>query len=224
MKIGYRTIAFAPLILLVLMMSPRSSAFCQSQSGPPAQSEAPSPTQAQPKAQAQPDSQAPPVVRPREDSIAEASRKAKAKKENTARGKVLTDDDLSALRGNGVSVVGDGSSGASRSRQNDSPSALPGGAIESGAHDEPYWRAKSRDLLDQIAATDQEIAKTQEEIKKYGNIGFDPATHLNQNVILVDDRPTKLKKLEERKQDLQKQLENLEDQGRKEGAPPSWFR
>jgi hypothetical protein len=224
MKIGYRTIAFRLLILLVLMMSPRSWAFWQSQSGPPARSQAPSQTQAQTKAQAQMDSQASADVTPKEGSVAEASRKAKAKKENTARGKVFTDDDLSGLRGNGVSVVGDGYSGASASRRNDSPTAAPGGAIESGVHDEPYWRAKSRDLLDQIAATEQEIAKTQDEIKKYGNIGFDPATHLNQNVILVDDRPTKLKKLEERKQDLQKQLENLEDEGRKEGAPPSWFR
>jgi hypothetical protein len=220
MKIDHRTIA--PTILLLLMISPRSSARCQSQAAPPAQPQ----SQAQPKSEAQTQAapQSSPDSAPKEESLADAARKAKAKKEKPAHGKVLTDDDLSGLRGNGVSVVGDGSSGSSASQ--DSRMALPeaGGATPSGAHDEQYWRSKARDLLDQIAATDQAIAKTQEEIKKYGNIGFDPQTGLKKNVIYVDDRPTQVKKLEQHKQDLQKQLEDLEDAGRKEDAPPAWFR
>jgi len=220
MKTGSRLIG--SLTLLILMISPRGFALGQSQTAPPAQSQAQSP--AQPQAQTQPDPQPSSDAAPKEDSIAEASRKAKTKKEKPARGKVLTDDGLSGLSGKGVSVVGDGSSGTSASQSNDTGAPQMGGASESGAHDEQYWRSKSRQLLDQITATEQEIAKTLEEIRKYGNIGFDPATHLNQNVILVDDRPTKVKKLEQRKQDLQKQLEDLEDEGRKEGAQPAWFR
>jgi hypothetical protein len=222
MKIDCRTIALT--MLLLLMISPRSSARCQSQKAPPAQAQSQSQAQPKPEAQPQPGSQVSLDSALKEESVADAARKAKAKKEKTEHGKVLTDDDLSGLRGNGVSVVGDGSSG--RSASQDSSLALPedGGATPSGAHDEQYWRAKARDLLDQIAATDQKIAKTEEEIKKYGNIGFDPQTGLKKNVIYVDDRPTQVKKLEQHKQDLQKKLEDLEDQGRKEGAPPAWFR
>jgi hypothetical protein len=221
MKTAHR--AIAPLILLILMLSPRCFSAGQSQTPPPAKTQTQSASQSQPPAQPPPAAQASSDAAPAEDSLAEASRKAKAKKEKLARGKVLTDDDLSGIRGNGVSVVGDGSSGASASKSPDGSPAL-GEAFESGAHDEQYWRGKSRDLLDQIAATDQEIAKTQEEIKKYGNVGFDPSTGLKKNVIYVDDRQTKVKKLEERKQDLRRQLEQLEDEGRKEGAPPAWFR
>jgi hypothetical protein len=221
MKNNLRTIA--SLILLILMISPRCFASGQSQTPPPAKTQTQSASQSQSSAQPQPVTQSSSDAAPTEDSLAEASRKAKAKKEKLGRGKVLTDDDLSGIRGNGVSVVGDGSSGGSGSKSADASAAL-GEAPPSGSHDEQYWRGKSRDLLDQIAATDQEIAKTQEEIKKYGNVGFDPSTGLKKNVIYVDDRQTKVKKLEERKQDLQKQLEQLEDEGRKEGAPPAWFR
>jgi hypothetical protein len=221
MKTACRQIASQ--ILLILMTSPLGSALGQSQTTPPAQSQAQPPAQPQPSAQAQAASQSSSDVAPKEDSIAEASRKAKAKKEKPARGKVLTDDDLSGLRGNGVSIVGDGASGSSASRGDDGAAPQMGGA-ESSAHDEQYWRSKSRELLDQMAATDQEIAKTQEEIKKYGNVGFDPSTGLKKNVIYVDDRPTHVKKLEQRKQNLQQQLADLEDEGRKEGAPPAWFR
>jgi hypothetical protein len=221
MKTAYR--AVASLILLILMISPRCFAAGQSQTPPAAKAQTQSASQSQPPAQPQPAAQSSSDAAPAEDSVAEASRKARAKKEKAVRGKVLTDDDLSGLRGNGVSVVGDGSSGSAASKNADG-AAVAAGTPESGAHDEQYWRGKSRDLLDQIAATDQEIAKTQEEIKKYGNVGFDPSTGLKKNVIYVDDRQTKVKKLEERKQDLLKQLEQLEDEGRKEGAPPAWFR
>jgi hypothetical protein len=220
MTTALRTIA--SLILLILVISPRCFAAGQSQTPPPPKTQTQSASQPQPPAQPPAATQTSDAT-PAEDSLAEASRKAKAKKEKLARGKVLTDDDLSGIRGNGVSVVGDGTSGGSGSKSADGSPAL-GEASESGAHDEQYWRGKSRDLLDQISATDQEIAKTQEEIKKYGNVGFDPSTGLKKNVIYVDDRQTKVKKLEERKQDLQRQLEQLEDEGRKEGAPPAWFR
>jgi hypothetical protein len=220
MTTALRTIA--SLILLILVISPRCFAAGQSQTPPPPKTQTQSASQPQPPAQPPAATQTSDAT-PAENSLAEASRKAKAKKEKLARGKVLTDDDLSGIRGNGVSVVGDGTSGGSGSKSADGSPAL-GEASESGAHDEQYWRGKSRDLLDQISATDQEIAKTQEEIKKYGNVGFDPSTGLKKNVIYVDDRQTKVKKLEERKQDLQRQLEQLEDEGRKEGAPPAWFR
>ena len=71
---------------------------------------------------------------------------------------------------------------------------------------------------------DEEIQKTQDEIKKGGGAGFDAQSGLNQNVIFFEDRNTKLKKLEEKKAQLQKQMEALEDEARKEGVPSGWLR
>jgi len=75
-----------------------------------------------------------------------------------------------------------------------------------------------------MAATDQQIEKVKEEIKKYGNGGFDPQTGLGKNVIYVDDRQSQLTRLEKQRADLDKQMDQLQEEGRKAGAQPSWFR
>ena len=90
--------------------------------------------------------------------------------------------------------------------------------------DEGYWRGKARGLLDQIAATDQQIGKTKEEIKKYGGDGFDATSGLKDNIIYIDNRNAKVQQLEKRKADLEKKLDQLQEEGRKAGAEPAWFR
>ena len=71
---------------------------------------------------------------------------------------------------------------------------------------------------------DQEIAKTKDEIKKYGTGGFDVTTGMKDNIAYIQDRNAQLQELEKHKADLQKQLDELQDEGRKVGAPSSWFR
>jgi hypothetical protein len=79
-------------------------------------------------------------------------------------------------------------------------------------------------MKDQIAAVDQQIDKVKEEIAKSGPAGVDPSTGLTQNVIIIHDRNAQLKELEERKQNLERQLDDLADEGRKAGADSGWFR
>lgn len=90
--------------------------------------------------------------------------------------------------------------------------------------DEAYWRGKARELLDEIAALDQEIAKTKDEIKKYGADGFDATSGLQKNIIYIDNRSSKVQQMEKRKADLGKKLDQLQEDGRKAGASPAWFR
>jgi len=49
-------------------------------------------------------------------------------------------------------------------------------------------------------------------------------TGMKDNIAYINDRNGQLKDLEKSKVDLQKQLDELQDEGRKAGAPASWFR
>ena len=194
----------------LLMLFPSAATFAQSSS-----SQQPAP-QAQPPAQAKP--VAPEQPPPNEDSLAVAARKAKEKKPATAKPKVYTEDDLSGMKGTGVSVVGDAPNTSAHASKTTSPD------IGGGGNSEEYWRGKARQILDSIADTDQQMAQKQDEIKKYGNGGIDVTTGMKDNIAYINDRTGQLKNLEKRKSDLLKQLDDLQEQGRKAGASPSWFR
>ncbi len=216
MKNGDRLLKNILWIFPALLWSP-AIAFCQPQSdaSPASQSSQQSSSQTQTQSQSQP---------PRKDeSTADAAKKTE--KEKAKPKKVYTEEDLAGLRGNGVSVVG-----------NDKPAA-PGAAATSKANgktktgvvpmsgqDEEYWRGKARGLLDRIAATEQRIEAKKDEIKKLGNGGFDITTGMKDNIAYIQDRNAQLQELEKHKADLQKQLDELQDEGRKVGAPSSWFR
>jgi hypothetical protein len=164
----------------------------------------------------------------KEDSAADAAKKTQ--KEKPKPKKVYTEDDLSGLKGNGVSVVGDrNSSGANSNATNQaSPKSADGrpgaGVVPMSGQDEDYWRGKARELLDEMAALDQEMAKTKDEIKKFGADGFDATSGLQKNIIYIDNRNAKLQQMEKRKADLEKKLDQLQEEGRKAGAAPAWFR
>ena len=49
-------------------------------------------------------------------------------------------------------------------------------------------------------------------------------TGMKDNIAYIQDRNAQLQELEKHKADLQKQLDELQDEGRKVGAPSSWFR
>jgi hypothetical protein len=204
-----------PALLVMLSLAGVEPAHSQSatqQSSPPAQSQ----TQAQ--------SQTLPAAK--QDSVAESARKAREKKGKATATKVYTDDDLSGGKPGTISVVGQdsSSSGASVSAGDSEPRTQAANGTKSGQPDEAYWRGKARKLLDQIAAVDQQIKDLQEDIKKTGAVSVDPVSGLRQNVIYVDDKNARLKDLEQKKQNLQKQLEQLQEEGRKAGAPSGWFR
>jgi hypothetical protein len=151
---------------------------------------------------------------------AKRSEKDKAKSK-----KVYTEEDLSGMRGNGISVVGDekpagaGAAGAKKTDGKPKPQVMP-----MSGQDEAYWRGEAHALLDEIPATEQQIAKLKDDIKKYGTGGFDVTTGMKNNVAYIEDRNGQVKELEKRKANLEKKLDQLEEQGRKAGAEPAWFR
>ncbi len=149
--------------------------------------------------------------------MAEAARKTKGKKAVPAQGKVFTEDDLSGMRKEGVSVVGE-------SKKSVPAAKKPAPEGDDDPNSEQYWREKARPLLEEIAAVNQQIEQLKEEIKKYGNAGFDVATGMKDNIAYVRDRNAKIEKLQKRKAALEKQLDDLQDEGRKAGADPAWFR
>jgi hypothetical protein len=154
----------------------------------------------------------------KQDSLADAARKAKANKPATAKPKVYTEDDLKGMKGPGVSVVGDEPSKGLRRAQ---PTDADG---DNASNVEAYWRARAQQFLDAIAQTDEQIAQKKEEIRKFGSAGFDVTTGMKNNIAYINDRNAQLKQLEARKVDLVKQFEELQDEGRKAGVPSSWFR
>lgn len=192
---------------LLTLTWPFVAAFAQSSSSQ--QSSTQTPSQAQPPGPDQPQ---------KPDSLAEAARKAKASKPAPAKPKVYTEDDLKGMKGPGVSVVGDTPKKSSGRAQPTDPDG------DNGPNAEEYWRGRARQFLDAIAQTDEQIAQKKEEIRKFGSGGFDVTTGRKDNIAYINDRNGQLKQLEARKADLEKQLEELQDEGRKAGVPSSWFR
>ena len=198
---------------------PFATAFAQSsaqQSSSSSQSDSEK-TQASPPAQ--PATLDPPPAK--QESLADAARKAKTNKKQDAaptKGKVYTEDDIKGMKGPGVSVVGD----APRKARRAQPANDPDG--DNGQNPEEYWRGRARQYLDAIAQVDEQIAQKKDEIKKYGSSGFDVTTGMKNNVAYIHDRNAQLKELESQKAHLQQEFDELQDEGRKAGAPASWFR
>ncbi len=117
-------------------------------------------------------------------------------------------------------MVGDASS--SGQPADDSSAQAGGTSVES--KDEAYWRGRADAIKRQIADVDRQIDDKKAEIAKAGPTSFDPSAGLSQGVIIIHDRNAELKDLEDRKQSLENQLDQLADEGRKAGADSGWFR
>ena len=230
----------AMLAALLLMIA--APAWCQSQSQdknaqqppPPAQSQPPQPPQAQ-----KPPEQKAEDVQLEPESLAEASRKAKANKPKTDTKKVYTTDDISSSRGSAeapaagekTSSAGSGSDAAGKAlaRAGGATGGSGGAGGSSGAagagaaKGEAYWRTRAQSLRQQMAQVDAEIAKVQDEIKRGGNAGFNVQSGLKTDTVYFEDRDTKLKRLEKQKADLQKQIDDFEDEARKADVPSGWI-
>jgi len=194
----------------------------QSDSAPAAQSQ--TPAQNQPDTASQSGAALQTVPGDEQESLADAARKATAQKDKPKSKHVFTDSDISSVGGT-ISVVGDGSSGGgSADNRNSSAGPHGNGAPSSGGRDEAYWRGRAQDIKNQMAAIDQQIAKVKEDIAKSGAVQMDPSSGAMQSVIIIHDRNAEVKDLEDRKQGLEKQLDELADEGRKAGADSGWFR
>jgi len=196
-----------------LFAGPFGSSFARSQDSSSQQSQ----PAGQTSSQSQPQSTSQTSTQEKDDSLAEAARKAKAKKA-AARGRVFTEEDLSGMNRSGVSVVGTEPKKVTPrtpAKQADTDSAEDG---------EKYWRGQAQPILNEIAEIDQQITQLKEEIKKYGAGGFDITSNYKNNIAYIEDRNAQIQALQKRKATLLKQLDDLEEEGRKAGAQPAWFR
>jgi hypothetical protein len=211
--------AFLPVISAKAQSASPAQAPAASQSSQP-QTSSQAPAQS---SSASTSSQAPVMQNasaPPPESLGDAARqnaqKSKAKPKH-----VYTDDDLSSIGGT-ISVVGDASSS---NAANEGDSNAGGQASSpSGAQDEKYWRDQANAIKNQIADVDRQIEDKKAEIAKAGATSFDPSAGLSQGVIVIHDRNAELQQLEDRKQSLENQLDQLADEGRKAGADSGWFR
>jgi hypothetical protein len=194
---------------------------------PQSQASSESSSQAQPQSQpsaqtaSQPTASAPvlqTVPGAKQETLGEAARQ-NAEKPKPKPKHVYTDDDLSSM-GGAISVVGD----ASSSGQSADNSNAQTSDASSGSRDEAYWRGQADGIKRQIADVDRQIEDKKAEIAKAGPTSFDPSAGLSQGVIIIHDRNAELKDLEDRKQGLENQLDQLADEGRKAGADSGWFR
>jgi hypothetical protein len=195
--------------------------------GPQSQTSSQSASQAQPQSQppAQPPSQqasSTPALQTvpgvKQQTLADAARQ-NAQKPKPRPKHVYTDDDLSGM-GGAISVVGDASSSGQSADNSDAQANGASGESK----DETYWRGRADAIKRQIADVDRQIEDKKAEIAKAGPASFDPSAGLSQGVIVIHDRNAELKDLEDRKQSLENQLDQLADEGRKAGADSGWFR
>jgi glucose/arabinose dehydrogenase len=157
---------------------------------------------------------------PREDPLVAASKKAKADKAKTAPRKVYTEEELSKLKSDGVSVVGEERFESAEATTKSEPGKAQGAPVK----DEAYWRGRASKIREQMEEMDRRIEKLKEEIRTGGSAGFSATTSQKESVIYIHDRNAQIKQLEDRKAALQKQLDDLMEEGRKAGANPGWFR
>jgi hypothetical protein len=214
--------------VLLAAFLPSVAAKAQSASPTPAQAQTSSQSsQSQASSQSASQSPAPAqslqtVPGSKSETLGDAARtnaqKAKPKSKH-----VYTDDDLSSIGGT-ISVVGDSSSSGRSSDGGDASSGAQVSDASSGSKDETYWRGRANAIKNQIADVDRQIEDKKAEIAKAGATSFDPSAGLSQGVIIIHDRNAELKQLEDNKQSLENQLDQLADEGRKAGADSGWFR
>jgi hypothetical protein len=167
---------------------------------------------------------------PQDDSVTAAAKKAKEKKDKPTAKKVYSEDDIARLPGPGVSVIGQQPAAASEKEKIKSGGgkgdADPGEKEE--VKDEAYWRKRARKILDQMDALDDQIQRARDDAKKTKPTQASSSDSSNgdqQNAeVQVDDRKSRLQDLEKQKAELQKQLDSLQEEGRRAGAPAFWFR
>lgn len=137
--------------------------------------------------------------------------------------RVYTEDDLAGIKG-GVSVVGHPNATSSQASLAPQTSEPPAGSGDSEKKDEKYWRDRAAQLHAQMDSLDQQIKDLHTDIQKNGATGFDPQKGLKDNVIYVDDKNARLQQMQKKRADLDRKLDDLQEEGRKAGIPSSWVR
>ena len=154
------------------------------------------------------------------DSPADAAAKSKDAKSTAVPKKVYTNDDLSGMQSGNLSVVGnskaDGKAGKSTAADNE-------------PKNEQYWRERAQKLRNQLAEVDRQIAQVTAANQPNGSgaSGSNAAAPAPLSAYSNSSHAragTQLRKLQDRRAELQAQMDQLEEQARRAGVPPGWLR
>jgi len=150
-------------------------------------------------------------------AIAQQANQPAVEKPKSKLGKVYTDEDLSRLPKEGISIVGQETPSEPASSTGGNTDAKPasGHARKPAVEGEEYWRSRARALQDKMNALDQKIAIVRENIANAAGHGYD---------IHTGSLDLSLPDLLNEKQGLQEQIAQLTEEARKAGADPGWLR
>jgi len=157
-----------------------------------------------------------------QDSVAEAARKARQKaKTATPAKKTYTNDSVSNLRVDEISVVG---SAANAAKDSAPDQAKPAAKTEE-KKDEAYWRKRFAELRSRLALAEREVDVAQRELNLLQTQYYaDPNRQLQQQ-LTRNDINAKTAKVDEKKQEvaeLTQAIEDLKDELRHAGGEPGW--
>ena len=156
-----------------------------------------------------------------QDSVAEAARKAREKaKANAAPAKkTYTNDNVSALRVNEISVLAPNA--------NQVKDAAPDTAAKPAEpkKDEAYWRKRFADARTKLELAQKDLDVSQRELNLLQTQYYADPNKALQQQLTRDDINTKNAKVDEMKQrvaDLTQAIEDLKDEMRQAGGLPGW--
>jgi chromosome segregation ATPase len=158
------------------------------------------------------------------DAVADAARKAQQeKKEAPKPKKVYTEDDISTKKSD-ISVVGNAATPADAAAAPDAPAQ---GTVKAAITPEQKWRQAFAAQRAKIAQAEKELDVLQREESKAGLQYYSDPTKAMKEQLTRNEINEKAAKIDAKKKqiaDLKQQLDDMEDQLRKEGGDPGWAR
>jgi phage-related minor tail protein len=157
------------------------------------------------------------------DALAEAARKAKEEKKDQPKPKkVYTEDDISTKKSD-ISVVGNAPAPAEGTQTPETATPPAKGVLTP----EQKWRKQFSEQRAKIALAEKELDVLQREENKAGLQYYSDPTKAMKEQLTREDLNQKAAKIDAKKKqiaDLKQQMEDMEDQLRKEGGDPGWAR
>jgi len=168
-------------------------------------------------------------------SLGDLARQLRAQRKQTPqKGKVYTNDNL-PTRPQLETVTAAGGTSAPPSGQKESKSggkeaSTTEGKPSAGAHDEAYYRARTKELQDQLDLHQRELSVLEQKLSQGQTVYYsDPQKTLQQeSTPAFQSDINKLRDdIDKKKQQIaddQKAMDDLRDQLRHEGGDPAWVR
>ncbi len=157
---------------------------------------------------------------PQQDSLAEAARKAREQKKESAKSAKTFDNDTIPTQG-GISTVGEGTSAPATGNE-----ATQQGAAKP-ANDEKSWRAKFADLRHKLEQDQANLDVMQRELGELNTQFYtDPVKAMQQQLTRSDinNKIADIDKMKAQIQADQQAIDDAEDELRKSGGDPGWAR